>query len=67
MPLSDNGVLTEEEALAHSKYFRQIDSLDSETDCRVIGRLRKAQPENADRLCMTARKPAAVEICPSSP
>lgn len=52
----DNGVLTEEEALALlQSYFRQIDSLDSETDCRVIvGGYGRRNPENADRLCMTA-------------
>ena len=52
----DNGIITEEEALEMlQSYFRQIDSLDSETDCRVIvGGYGRRNPENADRLCLVA-------------
>ncbi len=52
----DNNIITEEEALEMlQSYFRQIDSLDSETDCRVIvGGYGRRNPENADRLCLVA-------------
>jgi len=52
----DSGVITEEEALEMiQSYFRQIDSLDSETDCRVIiGGYGRRNPVNADRLCLVA-------------
>lgn len=52
----DHGIITEEEALTMMQsYFRQIDSLDSETDCRVIiGGYGRRNPANADRLCLTA-------------
>lgn len=52
----DKGIITEEEALEMlQSYFRQIDSLDSETDCRVIiGGYGRRNPENADRLCLVA-------------
>lgn len=52
----DHGIITEEEALEMiQSYFRQIDSLDSETDCRVIvGGYGRRNSENADRLCMVA-------------
>lgn len=54
------GIITEEEALEMiQSYFRQIDSLDSETDCRVIvGGYGRRNPANADRLCLVA-----VEAC----
>lgn len=56
----DNGVITEEEALTMlQSYFRQIDALDSETDCRVIcGGYGRRNPENADRLTRVA-----IEAC----
>lgn len=52
----DHGIITEEEALEMiQSYFRQIDSLDSETDCRVIvGGYGRRNPEQADRLCLVA-------------
>lgn len=52
----DNGIITEKEALEMlQSYFRQIDSLDSETDCRVIiGGYGRRNPENANRLCLVA-------------
>jgi len=56
----DHGMITEEEALEMlQSYFRQIDSLDSETDCRVIvGGYGRRNRKNADRLCLTA-----IEAC----
>lgn len=52
----DNGIISDEEALEMiQSYFRQIDSLDSETDCRVIvGGYGRRNPKNADRLCLVA-------------
>jgi pyruvate-formate lyase len=52
----DHGIITEQEALEMlQSYFRQIDSLDSETDCRVIvGGYGRRNPDNADRLCLVA-------------
>jgi len=52
----DNGVITEEEALKMTQtYFRLIDSLDCETDGRVIvGGYGRKNPKNADRFCLVA-------------
>ncbi|MDD4849816.1 MAG: pyruvate formate lyase family protein, partial [Gemmiger sp.] len=52
----DNGVITEDEALKMAQtYFTLIDSLDCETDGRVIvGGYGRRNPENADRYCLVA-------------
>lgn len=52
----DHGVITEEEALKMTQtYFRLIDSLDCETDGRVIvGGYGRKNPKNADRFCLVA-------------
>ena len=52
----DNGVITEEEALALTQsFFRLIDHLDCETDGRVIvGGYGRRNPVNADRMCLVA-------------
>ena len=56
----DNKIISEEEALSMIQtYFRLIDSLDSETDGRVIvGGYGRRNPENADRFCLVA-----IEAC----
>ena len=52
----DNGIITEEEALAMVQtFFRLVDHLDSETDGRVVlGGYGRINPENADRFCLVA-------------
>ncbi|MDR1617803.1 MAG: hypothetical protein LBS06_01990 [Treponema sp.] len=52
----DNGVITEEEALKIVQtHFRLVDSMDCETDGRVIvGGYGRRNPENADRFCLVA-------------
>ena len=52
----DNGIITEQEALKMvQSYFYLIDSLDDETDGRVIvGGYGRRNPENADRFCLVA-------------
>ncbi|MDR1588049.1 MAG: hypothetical protein LBS57_11385 [Treponema sp.] len=52
----DNRVITEEEALGMiQSHFRLVDSLDCETDGRVIvGGCGRRNPENADRFCLAA-------------
>ena len=56
----DNGIITEEEALALlQSFYRLIDHLDCETDGRVIvGGYGRRNPVNADRLCLVA-----IEAC----
>jgi pyruvate-formate lyase len=56
----DNHVISEEEALKMiQSHFRLVDSLDCETDGRVIvGGCGRRNPENADRFCL-----AACEAC----
>ncbi|MGH4137864.1 pyruvate formate lyase family protein [Clostridium sp.] len=56
----DNKIISEGEALLMVQtYFRLIDSLDSETDGRVIvGGYGRRNPENADRFCLVA-----IEAC----
>jgi pyruvate-formate lyase len=52
----DNGIITEAEALKMiQSHFRLVDSLDCETDGRVIvGGYGRRNPENADRFCLVA-------------
>jgi pyruvate-formate lyase len=52
----DNRIITEAEALKMiQSHFRLVDSLDSETDGRVIvGGYGRRNQENADRFCLTA-------------
>ncbi|MCL2066693.1 MAG: hypothetical protein FWG99_04435 [Treponema sp.] len=52
----DNGLITKNEALKLiQNYFRFIDSLDCESDGRVIiGGYGRRNPENADRFCLLA-------------
>jgi pyruvate-formate lyase len=52
----DNHIITEEEALKMiQSHFRLVDSLDCETDGRVIvGGYGRRNPENADRFCLVA-------------
>ncbi len=52
----DNGIITEAEALKMvQSYYYLIDSLDCETDGRVIvGGYGRRNPENADRFCLVA-------------
>jgi pyruvate-formate lyase len=52
----DNNIIDEDEALKIiQSYFRLIDSLDCDTDGRVIvGGYGRRNPENADRFCLLA-------------
>ncbi|GHV94340.1 glycyl radical enzyme [Spirochaetia bacterium] len=52
----DNHIITEDEALKMlQSHFRLVDSLDCETDGRVIvGGYGRRNPENADRFCLLA-------------
>lgn len=52
----DHGIITEAQALKMTQtYFRLIDSLDCETDGRVIvGGYGRKNPQNADRFCLVA-------------
>ncbi|MDR1252367.1 MAG: hypothetical protein LBK62_09385 [Treponema sp.] len=52
----DNHVISDEEALKMiQSHFRLVDSLDCETDGRVIaGGYGRRNPENADRFCLVA-------------
>ena len=52
----DNGIITEAQALKMAQtYFTLIDSLDCETDGRVIvGGYGRRNPQNADRYCLVA-------------
>jgi pyruvate-formate lyase len=52
----DNAIITEDEALKIiQSHFRLVDSLDCETDGRVIvGGYGRRNPENADRFCLLA-------------